>query len=119
MDFQEKFTGKIETVWTPEPPFATPTAFLMSVLVHFSEAPTTSEKFTLSYATEKGEEFETEIFSVDPVNPPSPAVGPLTDIFVSQSSLEIPLQAGESIKIAYPNTDGRTIGVTLKAKYVA
>ena len=113
MDFQEKYTGAINVEWKPELPFATPTAFLMAVLVHFSEAPTTSEQFKISYATEKGDEFETLVYAVDP------STDGLTDIFLTPTSLEIPLQAGESIKIVYQNTDERTIGVTLKAKYVA
>lgn len=113
MDFQQIFEGEIDAEWKPEHPFATPTAFLITVLIHFSEAPTTSEKLVISYATEKGDAFETEIFSVDP------STDSLTDIFVSATSLEIPLQEGESIKIVYPNTDENTIGITLKAKYVA
>ena len=119
MDYQEIFTGEVEAEWKPERPFGAPTPFLIAVLIHFSEAPTTSERLILSYASDKGNEFETEIFSVDPVNPPSPAESPLTNLFLNSPSLEIPLLPGESIKIAYPNTDENTIGITMKAKYVA
>ena len=113
MDFQEIYTGEIADEWKPKRPFGTANPTLIAVLIHFSEAPTTSEKFIISYATDKGDEFETELFSVDP------STDGITNIFVSSTSLEIPLGEGEFIKIAYPNTDENTIGVTLKAKYVA
>ena len=113
MDFQKVYTGEIADEWKPKRPFGTANPILVAVLIHFSEAPTTSEKLVISYATAKGDEFETEIFSVDP------SENGLTDIFVSPTSLELPLGEGEFIKITYPNTDEKKIGVTLKAKYVA
>ena len=120
MDFQEVYTGEIEDEWKPERPFGTANPILIAVLIHFSAAPTTSEKLIISYATDKGDEFETEIFSVDPVGTPGRGNAPaLTNLFINSPSLELPLLPGEYIKIAYPNTDERTIGITMKAKYVA
>ena len=110
--YQKIHTGAIDTTWTPERPFNTPNPSLVAVLVHFSAAPTTAENFVISYVTENGDEFETVIYSVDPSS------GSSTNIVLSQSTIDIPLTEGESIKVTYLNTDGLTIGITLKAKYV-
>ena len=119
MDFQRIYKEAIVAEWRPERPFGAANPILTTVLIHFSAAPTTSEMFVISYATDKGDEFETEIFSIDPVNPPGGVQGAVTDLFLSSPRLELPLGAGEYIKIGYPNTDRNTIGVTLKAKYIA
>ena len=110
--FQELFDGAIAIDWKPERPFNTPTPSLVAVLVHFSAAPTTAEDFVITFATENGDEFETEIYSVDPSD------DDLTDIVLTEATFDIPLTSEESIKVAYPNTDANTIGITLKAKYV-
>ena len=109
--FQELFEGAIDIDWKPERPFGTPNPSLVAVLVHFSAAPTTSEDLIVLIATENGDAFETEIYSIDPSD------GSKTDIFFDLRT-PLPITAKESIKVAYPNSDTNTIGITLKAKYV-
>ena len=84
--------------------------FLSAILIHFSEAPTTSEKLIISYVSDKGAEYTTELHSEDPSSKS-------TIDLVMQWDNGFVLDPGDVIKIAYPNTDEKTIGITVKYRY--
>ena len=108
---QQKFTGAVDSQITP--PKATlgaSHAFLSAILIHFSEAPTTSENLIVSYVSDQGVEFTTELYAEDP------SANSLTDLVLEWDNGFV-LDPGDSIKIVYPNTDERTIGVTVKYRH--
>ena len=85
-------------------------AFLSAILIHFNEAPTTSEELVISYVNDKGGEYTTELYSEDP------SAESTTDLVLEWNNGFV-LDPGDTIKIAYPNTDERTIGITVKYRH--
>ena len=84
--------------------------FLSAILIHFNEAPTTSEKLIISYVNGESEAYTTELHSEDP------QAESTTDLVIDWISGFV-LDPGDKIKITYPNTDERTIGITVKYRY--
>lgn len=108
---QKIFDGAVDFQSTPpKAGLGTSHAFLSAILIHFSEAPTTSEKLIISYVNDKGDEYTTELHAEDPSTESS------TDLVLEWDNGFV-LDHGDTIKIAYPNTDKRTIGITMKYRY--
>jgi len=84
---------------------------LVSVSLHFSATPTTSENFTVTLNAASGPAYDVLLYSVDPGG------GALQDI-VWMPDEELFLEGGDVLDIAYTNTDNRTWGVQITAKGV-
>ena len=85
-------------------------AFLSAILIHFNEVPTTSEELIVSYTNKDSEAYTTELANEDP------SENATTDLVLEWDNGFV-LDSGDAIKIAYPNTDGKTIGITVKYRY--
>ena len=85
-------------------------AFLSAILIHFDTVPTTSENLIVSYVSDEGEEYTAELHSEDP------SAESTTDLVLEWDNGFV-LDPGDAIKVAYPNTDKRTIGITVKYRY--
>jgi len=108
---QQKFTGAVD--FESRPPAATlgaSHACLSAILIHFSETPTTSENLVISYVSDTGEEYTTELYSEDP------SAEDTTDLVLEWNNGFV-LDPGDTIKIVYPNTDEKTIGITVKYRH--
>lgn len=79
--------------------------------VHFGGAPTTSESLTITLNSALGADYDTLIYSTNP------SLTSMTDLHQSeggyQSPLPILLVYGDSLDIAFANTDANTIGVSI------
>ena len=79
--------------------------------IHFNTAPTTSEALTMKLNSNAGATYDTLLYSVDP------SVLSITDIHMSEggndSPLPVSLVIGDSLDIAYPNTDTKTVTVSV------
>ena len=84
--------------------------FLSAILIHLSEVPTTSENLVVTYVSENGDAYTTELYSEDP------SAEGTTDLVLEWNNGFV-LDPGDLIKIAYPNTDERTIGITVKYRH--
>ena len=79
---------------------------LVSVTVHFSAAPTTSEALTITLNANDGAAYDTLLFSEDP------SATSATDIvFIPDGDLVF--ESGDEIDVAFTNTDTRTYGVRI------
>ena len=108
---QKIFTEAVEFDVKPkEATLGASGGFLSVILIHFDEAPTTAENVTVSYMNKAGEAYTTELYKEDP------SAKSTTDL-VLQWDNGFVLDPGDSIKITYPNTDERTIGITVKYRY--
>lgn len=108
---QQIFDGAVDFESRPqEASLGASAAFLSAILIHFNEAPTTAENLIVSYMNEAGEAYTTELHKGDP------SVKSTTDLVLEWNN-GFALDPGDSIKIAYPNTDGRTIGITVKYRH--
>jgi len=85
---------------------------LVSLTLHFSAAPTTSEDFTITLNSNTGATYDTLLYSLDL------SVGSTVDLVWIPDS-DIFLEIGDSVDIAYPNTDTGTYGVQLTTKEFA
>ena len=72
--------------------------------------PTTSEELIISYINENSDAYTAELYIEDPSENQ-------TQDIVAEWDNGFVLDPGDAIKIAYPNTDGRTIGITVKYRY--
>jgi hypothetical protein len=77
---------------------------LLSVTLHFSSAPTTSENLTITLDANDGAAYDTLLFSIDP------SASSLTDLVWFPDG-DLVLENGDAIDIAYTNTDSRTYGL--------
>ena len=84
---------------------------VISLSVHFSAAPTTAGNLTVTLNSHFGAVYDVLLYSVDPSS------GAITDIFW-QPDEEIDLIGGDTIDVAYTNTDVRTYGAVLTLKAV-
>ena len=83
---------------------------LKAVIIHFDEAPTTSEELVISYTNETSDAYTAELYSEDPSeNSTKDIVAEWDNGFV--------LDPGDAVKITYPNSDERTIGITVKYRH--
>ena len=108
---QKIFTEAVEFDVKPkEATLGASGGFLSAILIHFNEAPTTSEALIVTYTSENSEAFTTELHKEDP------SAKSTTDL-VLQWNNGFVLDPGDAIKIAYPNTDEKTIGITVKYRH--
>lgn len=84
--------------------------FLSAILIHFDVLPTTAENLIVSYKNENSDAYTTELAKEDPATE-------ATQDLVLEWDNGFVLDPGDSLKIVYPNTDGRTIGITVKYRY--
>jgi hypothetical protein len=81
----------------------TSTARLTAVLVHVSAAPVTSENLVVTLDSVDGAAYDTILVSQD--------LAAVTDL--AYTDLNLPLVAGDALKVTYTNTDTRTVSVRL------
>jgi hypothetical protein len=83
---------------------------LVSVSLHLSSAPTTSENFTITLNSVAGAIYDTLLYSIDL------SAAAVTDL-VWMPDEEMFLQGGDAIDLAFTNTDARNYGaqITMKA----
>ena len=84
---------------------------LVSVSCKLAAAPTTSEDYTITLDARGGEMFDTLLYSVDP------SVTSDTDLFW-QPDNELLMEGGDSVAVAFTNTDATTYGVQVTLKRV-
>jgi len=84
---------------------------LISVTLHMSAAPTTSENFTVTLDANAGAAYDTLLYSLDL------SVSSVTNL-LWQPDEPLLLEGGDAIDVAYANTDGRTYGVQITAEAV-
>ena len=104
-----------ETGWTPLAASlvvpAGQTYRLISVTLHMSAAPTTSENFPVTLDASAGAPYDTLLYSLDL------SVSSVTNL-LWQPDEPLLLEGGDAIDVAYANTDGRTYGVQITAEAV-
>ncbi len=84
---------------------------LLGVTVKFSAAPTSSENLTITKNANAGAAYDVVLGSVDP------SVGSLTSV-VWEPQQEIWLEPGDSVDVAYTNTNTRTYGTQITLREV-
>ncbi len=93
---------------------------LVSITAHIGATPTTSESLTITYNSHKGAAFDTLMFSVNALTG-SDSGGPVTDMLYGTGD-DIPqgnrFVGGDSIDVAFTNTDAATVGVTITMESV-
>jgi hypothetical protein len=84
---------------------------LISVTLHMSAAPTTSENFTITLDANAGAGYDTLLYSIDL------SAASVTDLvwFPDEPML---LEGGDAIDVAYENTDVGTYGMQITAEVV-
>ena len=85
---------------------------LVSITVHFSSAPTTSEVLTVKLNANAGAAYDTTLYSLNP------STGSTTDI-VYQPTYPLVLEGDDSVDIAFTNTDTRTYGIQITLQGLA
>ena len=81
-------------------------AQLISVTVKYSAAPTTSESLTVTKNANEGAAYDVVLLSTDPASSAATSI-------VYQPDQPLWLEPGDSIDVAYTNTDTRTYGVLI------
>ena len=84
--------------------------FLSAILIHFDAPPTTAENLIISYKNKDSNAYTTELANEDPATES-------TQDFVLEWYNGFVLDPGDTITIVYPNTDERTIGITVKYRH--
>lgn len=79
---------------------------IQSVALHLDAAPTTSEDLTITLNSALGAAYDTLLYSLDL------SVSSVTDLFW-QPATDLVLQPGDSLDIAYTNTDTGTYGLQI------
>ena len=88
--------------------FEVPTAGIIAfVAIHFSAAPTTAENIHILFNSRHGTDYDTVLHQLDPSD------DSLTD-FIWYPDGALTLNRGDTLHVTYPNTDGNTLGVTIK-----
>ncbi len=82
---------------------------LTSVMMHFNEAPTTSENLVVTLAPIAGAAYNTVLYSVDP------SEENLTDICWRVDG-DMWLEEGDRVNVTYANTDRKTYGLQITAE---
>lgn len=85
---------------------------VMSLTVHFSAAPTTSENLTITLDANAGTQYNTLIYSVDP------SATSATDIVWYPDGWEWMLEGGDAVDVTFANTDANTVAAQLTFKVV-
>ena len=98
------FTGAVELE------FGIPiSGIFTSALISFDSAPTTSETLTITFKSGTDSSLDTVMQTVDP------SADSIQNIFFHLDN-GMPLNKGDKISVEYTNTDGNTIGVTIKGR---
>ena len=84
---------------------------LVSVSLHNSAAPTTSENLTITLDANAGAAYDTLLYTIDL------AAAAVTDLMWSPDEEKF-LEGGDAIDVAYANTDVVTYGVQITVKEV-
>ena len=84
---------------------------LLSVTIHFSAAPSTSQNLTVTLDANDGAAYDTLLFSIDP------SASSATDIVWFPDG-ELVLENGDAIDIAFTNSNSRTYGVQITTEDV-
>jgi hypothetical protein len=79
---------------------------VLSVTLHFSSAPTTSENLTITLDANDGAAYDTLLYSIDP------SASSVTDLVWFPDGTLV-MENGDAIDVAYTNTDTRTYGVQI------
>ena len=85
---------------------------VMSISVHFSAAPTTSENLTFTLDANAGTAYNTLVYSVDP------SATSMTDLMWYPDGWEWMLEGGDAVDVTFANTDGNTVAAQLTFKAV-
>jgi len=78
----------------------------LSVAVRLSAAPTTSESLNITLNSERGAEYDTVLYTINP------AAQNATNVFW-QPDHELCLWPGDAVDVTFANTDARIYGVTI------
>jgi hypothetical protein len=78
---------------------------VVTVLVHFSAAPTTAADLNITVNSGNGPEYDTLIYTIDP------STSSITSLVWSPCSMI--LLKGDAVEVSYSNPDDRTYGVTV------
>ena len=101
--FPFKGAAAISTTTTFSTKYPNHTGKVVALFVKFSAAPTTSENFTVTLQSVRGDaEYDSVLFSTDPSATSATSIVQLWDI-------PCPLEMGDEVVVAYTNTDTRTI----------
>lgn len=84
---------------------------LISITVHFSAAPVASEALTVTLNANAGAAYDTVLYSLDPSS------GSTTDI-VYQPTYPLALEGGDSIDVAFANTNTNTYGLQITLEQI-
>ena len=84
---------------------------IISVTLHFSAAPTTSENFTITLDANAGAAYDTLLYTLDL------STGSTVDL-LWQPDAPLYLEGGDALDVAYTNTDTGTYGVQITAEAV-
>ena len=95
--------GAISMTTTIGDSFKGKKAELVSVDAHWSSAATTSENFTVTLDSHKGDEYDTVLYSRDPANTSLTSLANIWD-------KPFPLASGDELVVAFTNTEARLIG---------
>lgn len=79
---------------------------LIMITCHLDSAPTTAEAFTVTLNQKNGAAYDTVLYSIDPS-----ASSATNIVFVPRKRMR--LAEGDSVDVAYPNTDTNTYGVNI------
>ena len=82
---------------------------VVSVELHLSAAPTTSENLTITRDNSQGPEYDTRLYTLDMSSAST------TDLLWTPDQ-PMYLWPGDAVDVAYANTDGRTYGLTVTVK---
>ena len=100
--FQKKFTDAVDFSFELPGP-----GIFVQALIKFDSLPTTSEDMVFTVKNRDDSDFDTAIHTVDPSGESE------TSIVFEPDTATI-LTGNEYLHVDYDNTDGRTIGITLK-----
>jgi hypothetical protein len=84
---------------------------LLSVALHLSAAPTTSESLTVTLNSMHGAEYDARLYTVDP------SATSLTDLYWTPDA-DTWLAPGDAVDVHYANTDARVYGLTITVQGV-
>ena len=76
---------------------------LKAITIHWTLAPTTNENIVVSLDSARSVRNDVVIYRLDP------AEDSTTDVLLTD--INLPTYPGDAIRVVYPNTDGRTVGL--------
>ena len=97
----KSFSGAVKMEWTPPR-----TGLFLRAIVNFSAAPATSENLTITHKSSNGDDYDDEVYSVDP------SAGSLRQVRWVPD-VAVPLAPDDKILVEYANSDSNNIHITL------